>query len=88
MCGADGVGGDDGDEVVPFMALMTDARGEEDGAGVGRARRKDDGDPNTAAATVVPFFGMDTGLLRLLPSPSAMSARGRRWGVSCTSPAS
>src|SRR6266702_939194 len=47
MCGADGVGGDDGDEVVPFMALMTDARGEEDGAGVGRARRKDDGDPNT-----------------------------------------
>jgi len=81
MQGADGVGGVEG-VVVPFMALMTDARGEEDGAAVGRTRQKDDGDPNsgvTTAADGPPFFGMDMGLLRLLPpSPSAMSARGRR----------
>ena len=82
MCGADGDVG-----VVPFIALMTDARGEEDGAGVGRARRKEDGDPNTAAAPP-PFFGMDMGLLRLLLSPNTISARGRRLGVPCTSPAS
>lgn len=85
-----GVGCDDSDDglMVPFIALMTDARGDEDGAGVGRVRRKDDGDPNSAAPAGPPFWGIDIGLLRLLLSPSAMSARGRRWGVPCASPAS
>ena len=73
--GADGVRGGEGDEGVPLMALMTDARGEEDGAGVGRAGLNGEGDPN-GEDDDAPFTG--TGLLLLLVSPSAISARGRR----------
>ncbi len=66
--GEGGVRGDEGegdeDVVVPFTVLMVYARGEEDGAGMRHARWKDDGGPNSAPAPAVPFFGMDTGLLR------------------------
>jgi hypothetical protein len=49
--GADGVDGSDSErerehDVVPLIALMTDARGDEDGAGVGRASLSGEGDPN------------------------------------------
>lgn len=78
--GADGVRGGEGDDGVPLMALITEARGEEDGAGVGRASLIGEGDPN-GEDDDAPFTG--TGLLLLLLSPSAISARGRRWGEPC-----
>jgi len=86
--GADGVDGGDGDgdegDVVPLIAFMTDARGDADGAGVGREslNGEGEGDPNDDAeqrtAGDVVFMAM--GLLLL--SPSAISTRGRRWGDS------
>jgi hypothetical protein len=90
--GADGVDGGDSegererDEVL-LIALMTDARGDEDGAGVGRASLNGEGDPNSDDDGVPlrvrgdgdgHFFFKANGLL--LPSASAMSARGRRGG--------
>jgi len=85
--GADGVDGGDSDnegDVVPLIALMTDARGDADGAGVGRAslNGEGEGDPNGDAEerTAGDAFFMAMGLI-LLP-PSAISARGRRWGES------
>ena len=88
--GADGVDGGDSEgereqDLVPLIALMTDARGDEDGAGVGRASLKGEGDPNSDDDGVPlrvrgdgdeHFFFVANGLLP--PSPSAMSARGRR----------
>jgi len=88
--GADGVdGGDSKDErdVVPLIALMTDARGDEDGAGVGRPSLNGEGVPSSDDDGVPLrvrgdgdglFFFIANGLLP--PSPSAMSARGRRGG--------
>ena len=67
--------GGERDDGVPLMALMTDARGEEDGAGVGCASLNGEGGPN-GEDDDAPFTGM--GLLLLLLSPSAISARGRR----------
>lgn len=86
--GADGVEGGESEgesDTVPLIVLMTDARGEEDGAGVGRASLKGEGDPNSDDDGVPLrvrgdvdglFFFVANGLLA--PSPSAMSARGRR----------
>jgi hypothetical protein len=94
--GADGVDGgeDEGErDVVPLIALMTDASGDEDGAAVGPASLNGEGEPNSDDDCVpVPVSGecdgdfnfMAKGLLP--PSPSAMSARGRRWGESLASP--
>jgi hypothetical protein len=65
--GADGVGGGEGD-VAPFMALMTEARGDDDGAGEGRVSLSVDGDPNSEV-------GVPTADEVFL---SAISARGRR----------
>ena len=73
--GADGVRGGERDDGVPLMALITVARGEEEGAGVGRASLNGEGDPN-GEDDDAPFTG--TELLLLLLSPSAISARGRR----------
>ena len=88
--GADGVdGGDSERDVVPLIALMTDARGDEDGAGVGRASLSGEGDPNSDDDGVPlrvrgdgdgHFFFIAKGLLP--PSPSAMSTRGGRGGES------
>jgi len=90
--GADGVDGGERErerDVVPLIALMTDASGDEDGAGVGPASLNGEGDPNSDDDGVpVPmsgecegdFFIAKNGLLP--PSPSAMSARGRRSGES------
>ena len=92
--GADGVDGGDSEgerehDVAPLIALMTDARGDEDGAGVGRASLNGEGDPNSDDDGVPlrvrgdgdgHFFLIVNGLLP--PSPSAMSARGRRGGES------
>jgi hypothetical protein len=75
-------GVDDGDggeaDVVPFIALMTEARGDEDGAGEGRLSLNGDGDPNSEddAPPAGEVFFIAIGLLLL--SPNAMSARGRR----------
>jgi hypothetical protein len=44
--GADGVDGGEGDG-APFIALMTEARGDRDGAGEGRVSLNGDGDPNS-----------------------------------------
>ena len=85
--GADGVDGGDSErerDVVPLIALMTDARGDEDGAGVGRSSLNGEGDPNSDDDGVPlrlrgdgdGHFFIANGLLP--PSPSAMSARGRR----------
>jgi hypothetical protein len=87
--GGDGVDGDSERErerdMVPLIALMTDARGDEDGAGVGRASLNGVGDPNSDDDGVLlrvrgdgdgHFFFIANGLLP--PSPIAMSARGRR----------
>ena len=90
--GAGGVDGGDSEgerkrDVVPLIALMTVARGEEDGAGVGRASLNGEGDPNSDDDGVPLrmrgdgdglFFLIANGLLP--PSPSAISARGRRGG--------
>lgn len=75
--GADGVDDGEGD-VAPFIALMTDASGDEDGAGEGRTSLNGDGDPNGEddAPAVGSVFFIAMGLLLLFPS--AMSARGRR----------
>lgn len=87
--GADGVDGGESEgererDMAPLIALMTDARGDEDGAGVGRASLNGEGDPNSDD-DVVPLrvrgdgdghFFIANGLLP--PSPRAMSARGRR----------
>lgn len=91
--GADGVEGGDSEgeresDVVPLIALMTDARGDEDGAWVGRASLSGEGDPNSDDDGVSlrvrgdgdGHFFIANGLLP--PSPSAMSARGRRGGES------
>jgi len=92
--GADGVDGGDSEgerehDMVPLIALMTDARGDEDGAGLGGASLKGEGDPNNDVGGVPlrvrgdgdgHFFFIANGLLS--PSPSAMSARGRRGGES------
>ena len=87
--GADGVDGGEGEgegDVVPLIALMTDASGDEDGAGVGHASLKGEGDPNSDDDGVpMPFLGegdVDPLIAKgpLPPSPSAMSARGRRRG--------
>jgi hypothetical protein len=90
ILGADGVDGGDSEgererDVVPLIALMTDARGEEDGAGVGRASLSGEGDPNSDDDGVpLSVRGDDDGHLFFIasgllpPSPSAMSARGRR----------
>ena len=90
--GAGGVDGGDSEgerkrDAVPSIALMTDARGEDEGAGVGRASLNGEGGPN-GEDDGVPlrmrgdgdglFFFIANGLLP--PSPSAMSARGRRGG--------
>jgi hypothetical protein len=97
ICGADGVDGGDSEgvhvrDIVPLIALMTDARGDDDGAGVGRASLNGEGDPNNDDGGVPlrvrgegdgHFFFTANGLLS--PSPSAMSARGRRGGESRTS---
>jgi hypothetical protein len=92
--GADGVEGGDSErerDVVPLIALITDARGDEDGAWVGRASLNGEGDPNSDDDGVPLrvrgdgdglFFFIANGLLP--PSPSAMSARGRRGGESRT----
>ncbi len=94
--GADGADGDEGEgvrerDVVPLIALMTDARGDEDGAGVGRASLNGEGDPNGDGDGVLlrvrsegdGHFFIAKGLF--LPSPSAISARGRREGESLAS---
>jgi hypothetical protein len=92
--GADGVDGGDSEgererDVAPLIALMTDARGDEDGAGVGRASLNGEGDPNSDDDGVPlrvrgdgdgHLFFIANGLLP--PSSSAMSARGRRGGES------
>jgi len=90
--GADGVDGGGSErerDVVPLIALMTDARGDEYGAGVGRTSLSGEGDPNSDDDGVPlrvrgdgdgHFFFIANGLLP--PSPSAMSARGRRGGES------
>jgi hypothetical protein len=55
--GADGVDGGDSEGererevVVPLIALMTEARGDEDGAGVGHASLNGEGDPKNEGAT-------------------------------------
>ena len=85
--GGDSEGGRERD-VVPLIALMTDARGDEDGAGVGRASLNGEGDPKSDDDDVPlrvrgdgdGHFFMANGLLSL--SASAMSARGRRGGES------
>jgi hypothetical protein len=94
--GADGVDGGEGEgerDVVPLIALMTDASGDDDGAGVGLASLNGAGDPKSDDDGVpMPmsgerdgdFFIAKNGLLP--PSPSAISARGRRWGESRASP--
>ena len=88
--GADGVDGgeSEGDgerDVVPFIALMTDASGDEDGAGVGDTSLNGEGGPNSDDEGVPVrargegdghFFIAKKGLLPL--SPSAISTRGRR----------
>jgi hypothetical protein len=75
--------------VVPLIALMTDVRGDKDGAGVGRTSLNGEGDPNSDNDNVPlrmrgngdgHFFFMANGLLA--PSPSAKSARGRHGGES------
>jgi len=79
--GAEGVRGGEGegDDGVRLIALMTDARGDEVGAGVGRASLNGEGDPK--GDSDAPFA--TTGLpLLLLSSPSAMSTRGHRCGAS------
>jgi hypothetical protein len=95
--GADGVDGGDNEgecehDVVPLIALMTDARGDDDGAGVGRASLNGEGDPNNDDGGVPlrvrgdgdgHFFFIANGLPSL--SPSAISARGRREGETCAS---
>lgn len=90
--GADGVdGGEDegGRDVVPLIALMTDASGDEDGAGVGDVSLNGEGDPKSDDDGVrVRVSGEGDGhFFRVtakngLPpaSPSAMSASGRRRG--------
>jgi hypothetical protein len=94
--GADGVEGGDSEgererDVMPLIALMTDARGDDDGAWVGRASLNGEGDPNSGDDGVPlrvrgdgdgHFFFIANGLLP--PSPSSMSARGRRGGESRT----
>ena len=85
--GADGVdGGEDDDErdVAPLIALMTDASGDDDGAGVGDTSLNGEGDPNSdddgealSLRGDKHFFTAKNG-----PSPTAMSARGRRGGES------
>lgn len=94
ILGADGVDGGDREgerecAVVPLIALMTDARGEEDGAGVGRASLSGEGDPNSDDdGGPLRVRGDGDGHLFFVasglppPSPSAMSARGRRGGES------
>jgi hypothetical protein len=92
--GADGVdGGESGGEgerdVVPLIALMTDASGDKDGAGVGDTSLNGEGDPNSddeggpvrarGEGDGHPFMAKK-GLLPL--SPSAISTRGRRCGES------
>lgn len=89
--GADGVDGgeDEGErDVVPLIALMTDASGDEDGAGVGDVSLNGEGDPKSDVGGVpVRVSGEGDGHFfrviakkGLLPaSPSAMSASGRRW---------
>jgi hypothetical protein len=85
----DGEGGDEDDDdvdnngAVPLMVLITDARGDEDGAGVGCASLNGEGVPKgEEGAEAPPFIAISTtGLLLVavaVPSPSAMSARGRR----------
>lgn len=88
--GADGVDGgeDEGErDVVPLIALMTDASGDEDGAGVGDVSLNGEGDPKSDVGGVpVRVSGEGDGHFfrviakkGLLPaSPSAMSASGRR----------
>ena len=89
--GADRVHGGEGegegeDEVVPLIALMTDTNGDEDGVWVGHANLKGEGGPNSDDDGVpMPFLGEGDGDFfiakgLLPPSPSAMSARGRRRG--------
>jgi hypothetical protein len=90
--GADGVDGGDSEGerevVVRLIALMTEARGDEDGAGVGRAslngegdpKNDDDGVPLRVRGDGEGHFFIANGLLP--PSPSAISARGRRGGES------
>lgn len=93
--GADGVDGGESEgegerDVVPLIALMTDASGDEDGAGVGDTSLNGEGDPNSddeggpvrarGEGDEHFFFIAEKGLLPL--SPSAMSTRGRRWGES------
>ena len=90
--GAEGVdGGEDEDErdIVPLMALMTDASGDDDGAGVGDTSLNGEGDPNSDDDdAAVSLRGEGDGhffIVKNGPSPTAMSVRGRRWGTSCTS---
>jgi hypothetical protein len=97
--GADGVDGGESEgegerEVVPLMALMTDASGDEDGAGVGDVSLNGAGDPKSDGGGVPVrvsgegdghFFIAKNGLLPPSPSPSAISARGRRWGDASSS---
>ena len=87
--GADGVdGGDDEEEreIVPLIALMTDASGDDDGAGVGDTSLNGEGDPNSADdGAAVSLRGDGDGhtfVVKNGPSPTAMSARGRRLGES------
>jgi hypothetical protein len=87
--GAEGVdGGEDEDErdIVPLMALMTDASGDDDGAGVGDTSLNGEGDPNSEDdGATASLRGEGDGhffIAKKGPSPTAMSVRGRRWGAS------
>ena len=87
--GAEGVdGGEDEDErdIVPLMALMTDASGDDDGAGVGDTSLNGEGDPNSDDDdAAVSLRGEGDGhffIAKNGPAPTAISVRGRRWGAS------